>query len=35
MVVVEVRQTDEYRSWFTRLRDRRAKAGINARLRKI
>ena len=32
---VEIRKTDEYDSWFVRLRDRRAKAMINARLRKI
>ena len=32
---VEIRKTDEYDSWFTRLRDRQAKAGINVRLRRI
>ena len=32
---VEIRQTDLYVRWFGRLRDRRAKARINARIRRL
>jgi putative addiction module killer protein len=32
---LEIRQTDEYRSWFVQLRDHQARARINVRLRKI
>jgi len=34
-VGVEIRKTDDYDTWFVRLRDRQAKARINVRLRKI
>ncbi len=34
-MVIEVRQTDVYAQWFRRLRDRRARARINARIRRL
>ena len=34
-VAIEVRQTDVYAQWFRRLRDRRARARINARIRRL
>jgi len=34
-VVIEVRQTDVYAQWFRRLRDRWARARINARIRRL
>ena len=34
-MVIEVRQTDVYVQWFRRLRDRRARARINARIRRL
>ena len=33
--MIEVRQTDVYAQWFRRLRDRQAKARINARIRRL
>ena len=33
--VIEVRQTDVYARWFDRLRDERARARINARIRRL
>lgn len=33
--VIEVRQTDLYAAWFAGLRDRQAKARINARIRRL
>lgn len=33
--MIEVRQTDEYAEWFRRLRDRQARARINARIRRL
>jgi putative addiction module killer protein len=33
--VLEIRQTEEYATWFTRLRDRQAQARINARIRRL
>lgn len=33
IVVMEIRKTDEYDAWFRNLRDRQAKARINARIR--
>jgi len=33
--VIEIRQTDEYARWFTALRDRQARARIDARLRRL
>ncbi len=33
--MLEVRQTDVYAQWFRRLRDRQAKARINARIRRL
>jgi putative addiction module killer protein len=33
--VIEIRQTDEYSSWFERLRDRQARARILARFRRL
>jgi putative addiction module killer protein len=32
---IEVRQTDEYARWFEKLRDRRARARILARVRRL
>jgi putative addiction module killer protein len=33
--VIEIRQTDEYAGWFAKLRDRRARARILARVRRL
>ena len=33
--MIEIRQTDEYARWFTALRDRQARARIDARLRRL
>jgi putative addiction module killer protein len=33
--VREIRQTTEYAAWFERLRDRQARARINARIRRL
>ena len=33
--MIEVRQTDQYSEWFADLRDRRARARINARIRRL
>jgi len=33
--IIEVRQTDKYSEWFADLRDRRARARINARIRRL
>lgn len=33
--MIEVLQTEVYERWFRRLRDRRAKARINARIRRL
>jgi putative addiction module killer protein len=33
--MIEVRQTDEYAGWFKSLRDRQARARINARIRRL
>ena len=33
--MIEVRQTDEYSDWFAKLRDKRARARINARIRRL
>jgi len=33
--MIEVRQTDEYSDWFANLRDRQARARINARIRRL
>jgi putative addiction module killer protein len=33
--IIEVRQTDKYSEWFANLRDRRARARINARIRRL
>jgi putative addiction module killer protein len=33
--VVEVRQTDVFAAWFSRLRDRQARARITARIRRL
>jgi len=33
--VLEIRQTDVYANWFKKLRDRRAKARILARIRRL
>ena len=33
--MVEVRQTDEYATWFAALRDRAARARITARIRRL
>jgi putative addiction module killer protein len=35
MNMIEVRQTDEYADWFANLRDRQARARINARIRRL
>lgn len=33
--MIEIRQTDEYASWFEKLRDRQARARILARVRRL
>jgi putative addiction module killer protein len=33
--VIEVRQTEAYAEWFARLRDRQARARIDARVRRL
>ena len=33
--MVEIRQTDEYARWFERLRDRKARAHVLARVRRL
>jgi putative addiction module killer protein len=33
--LIEIRQTNHYANWFDRLRDRRARALINVRLRRL
>jgi len=33
--MIEVRQTEEYRQWFAELRDRRARARIDVRIRRL
>jgi len=33
--VIEVRQTEAYAEWFARLRDRQARARIDARIRRL
>jgi putative addiction module killer protein len=33
--MIEVRQTDVYRKWFAELRDRRVRARINVRIRRL
>ena len=33
--MIEVRQTDVYAQWFKRLRNRQARARINARIRRL
>lgn len=33
--MIEVRQTEVYRKWFTELRDRRARARIDVRIRRL
>ena len=33
--MIEVRQTDKYSEWFDALRDRQARARINARIRRL
>ena len=35
MSAVEVRQTERYAKWFTSLRDRQARARIDARIRRL
>jgi len=35
MNMIAVRQTDEYSDWFANLRDRQARARINARIRRL
>lgn len=34
-MLIEIRQTDEYAHWFRRLNDRRARAKINVRIRRL
>ena len=34
-MILEIRQTDVYARWFRRLRDKQAKARINARIRRL
>lgn len=33
--MIKIRQTDEYARWFTALRDRQARARIDARIRRL
>ena len=33
--MIEVRQTEEYRKWFAKLSDRRARARIDVRIRRL
>ena len=33
--VIAIRKTDDYERWFSRLRDERAKARINIRIRRL
>jgi putative addiction module killer protein len=33
--MIEVRETETYATWFARLKDERAKARINARIRRL
>jgi putative addiction module killer protein len=33
--MIEVRQTEEYSEWFASLRDKQARARINARIRRL
>ncbi|MBI5740516.1 MAG: type II toxin-antitoxin system RelE/ParE family toxin [Nitrospirae bacterium] len=33
--MIEIRQTDIYAEWFSRLRDRQARARIDARIRRL
>lgn len=35
MAEIEIRQTDEYRTWFSRLRDERARTRINLRIYRL
>ena len=35
MEVVEIRQTEDYANWFSRLRDRQARGRILARIRRL
>ena len=35
MAEIEIRQTDEYRIWFDRLRDERARTRINLRIYRL
>ncbi len=35
ILVLEVRQTDDYARWFSGLRDRQARARIDARIRRL
>jgi putative addiction module killer protein/probable addiction module antidote protein len=34
-MMIEVRQTDQYAEWFNSLRDRRARARVNTRIRRL
>lgn len=34
-MVIEIRQTEEYARWFRRLDDRRARAKVNVRIRRL
>lgn len=34
-MAVEIRQTDEFAAWFSRLKDRAARARITARIRRL
>jgi putative addiction module killer protein len=34
-LVIEIRQTEVYASWFARLRDRQARARIDVRIRRL
>ena len=35
MAEIEIRQTDEYHTWFSRLRDERARTRINLRIYRL